>query len=44
MRFDTFASGGCCPGCGTVFETTGCPECGQQTARDRWLVAEEIQR
>jgi Zn-dependent protease len=35
-RFDTFAHGGVCPGCGATFSVTACPNCGEQNPTALW--------
>jgi Zn-dependent protease len=34
--FDTFATRGVCPNCGTQFAVTSCPECGSQRPMTEW--------
>ena len=35
-RFDTFATGAVCPGCGAQFPVTRCVDCGRQYSMDEW--------
>jgi Zn-dependent protease len=38
QTFDTFASGGACPNCGTQYPTTTCGECRRQFPMNEWVV------
>ena len=41
-RFDTFASGGHCPSCGTEFAVTGCPDCGAARPLADWIKTVDV--
>lgn len=36
-RFDTFAHGATCPGCGKTFPITTCPDCGRRSSLVAWF-------
>jgi Zn-dependent protease len=40
--FDTFATQGVCPNCGTQFAVTSCPECGSQRPLSEWVTATNV--
>jgi Zn-dependent protease/predicted RNA-binding Zn-ribbon protein involved in translation (DUF1610 family) len=40
--FDTFATQGTCPNCGTQYNATSCPECGTMRPFSEWMTSTDI--